>query len=112
MYIVVLQLSIMFPNTEKGKLYFMTVKLFLLGLPGSGKSTVARHIEAYVRDRSLSAIRISDYAILRKMYEEDSGHKRFMPAEHEGFNVIDLTVCDIALQKLEVEIIEHFAAGS
>ena len=85
----------------------MTMKLFLLGLPGSGKSTVVHHIETYVRDQNLSAIHFSDYAILRKMFEEDTGHKQFALAEHGGFNVIDLTAFDTALKVLEQSVDEH-----
>ena len=51
----------------------MLVKLFVFGLPGSGKSTVARHIVDHVqRDyKNWSAQRISDYNILHKMFLQD-----------------------------------------
>lgn len=101
-----------FQALKEGKLYLMTVKLFVLGFPGSGKSTIARHIEKNMRDRNLSAVHISDYAILRKMFEEDTDHKQFKAAEHGGFNAIDLTVFDIALQKLAAKIKEQHPAGS
>jgi adenylate kinase family enzyme len=87
----------------------MTVKLFILGLPGSGKSTTSRHIVDYVKyqHKVQSAQSINDYEILFEMFEADTDHKRFKPTEeHNGFDVIDLAVCDIALKKIEVKTID------
>lgn len=81
----------------------MVVKLFLLGNPGSGKSTVARYIEFHLRDQGWSVERINDYGILREMFEEDQrmGEGRFKPADHGGFDVLDFKAFDVALQRLE-----------
>ena len=43
---------------------------------------------------------IYDYEILQKMFQEDK-KGQFKPADHGGFDVIDMTVLDIALRKLE-----------
>lgn len=83
----------------------MVITLFLLGIPGSGKSTMARYIESHVRSQGWSVERFNDYTILREMFEADMreypGGKRFRAAEHNGFNVIDFQVFDDALQELE-----------
>jgi adenylate kinase family enzyme len=82
----------------------MAVKLFILGLPGSGKSTVSRHITAYVRHKGWEILHLSDHFILKEMFLADSNQKRFKPADHGGFDVLDVIVRDIALQKLEQEV--------
>ena len=82
----------------------MVVKLFLLGLPGSGKSSVARYIRTYIRDIGRESDHFNDYGILQRMYRGDIEGKQFKPAEHGGFDVLDLTVCDIALETLACEV--------
>ena len=84
----------------------MAQKLFILGLPGSGKSTIARHIVDDFRrhHKDLSAIRISDYDILYQMFLEDHAQKHFYPTEHKGFYVKSPFIYDKALQQLEMEV--------
>jgi gluconate kinase len=79
----------------------MTMLLFLFGCPGSGKSTVSRIITMLVRDRGWIAHPINDYGILYLMYQNDTKHDRFYPADHDGFNVLDATVYEEALEKLK-----------
>lgn len=81
----------------------MVVRLFVLGGPGSGKSTVARYIELLARDEGWSLERINDYTILREMFEKDQqkGEGRFKPACHGGFDVLKFEAFDEALQELE-----------
>ena len=79
----------------------MPVKLFILGLPGSGKSAVARHIPEYVFEKSRwTTRRFNDYDILKTMSNYDTD-RQFKPAESGGFDVLDLTAFDIALRRLE-----------
>ena len=85
----------------------MPVKLLILGLPGSGKSAIARHIEAYIKSRSWIATRFNDYSILKAMFAQDSEHKRFKPAEAGGFDVLDMKVFDEAIKQLEQEVNEY-----
>ena len=79
----------------------MTVKLFVLGLPGSGKSTVAREITKYVDKMGWESIHINDYPILEQMFHDDAERKQFRPAENGGFDILDLPVFDTALKLLE-----------
>jgi adenylate kinase family enzyme len=81
----------------------MAVKLFVLGLPGSGKSTVARYISMRAKDRQWSTTHINDFAILYKMFEEDT-EGQFKPASYGGFDVLDFAVFDTALRKLEQKV--------
>ena len=88
----------------------MVVKLFVLGLPGSGKSGVARYIQMYARDKDWKATHCNDYAILKKMFLDDTEGKQFMPASHGGFDVIDFTVTDTALQRLEQQVNQYVSS--
>lgn len=88
----------------------MTVKLFVLGLPGSGKSTVARFITISAMGKGCQTTRFNDYAILQKMFRADIEGKQFKPAKYGGFDILDLTVYDTALQRLELEIKEYVSS--
>ena len=79
----------------------MAVILFVLGRPGSGKSTAARHIVKLARRRNLLASRVNDYDILKEMHLADKSHKRFKPTIYDGFDVKDFSVLNEALKKAE-----------
>jgi len=82
----------------------MSTKLFILGLPGSGKSTTARHIVDYIEQQKSDCqiVRINDYDILYDMFKADNDSK-FRPTEHGGFDVIDHDILDTALKTAEQE---------
>lgn len=84
----------------------MAQKLFILGLPGSGKSTIARHIVDYFErnHKEWSAIRLCDYDILYDMFQEDQTQINFYPIEHEGFYVKKPLIYDKVLKQLEMKI--------
>jgi adenylate kinase family enzyme len=84
----------------------MGVKVFVLGRPGSGKSTAAQRVNCLLRQNGWIARHINDYDILHEMFLEDIQHLKFRPTEHNGFDAIDLTVMDIALQKVEGKVQE------
>ncbi len=90
----------------------MLVKLFILGLPGSGKSTVARTAKYVSENWGWKTNHINDYAILQQMYHDDSQRIQFKPSEFGGFDVLDLTVFDTALKKLEQEVNCYFSEKS
>lgn len=84
----------------------MAVKLFILGLPGSGKSAVARYIATYVSDKHWFTKRFNDYPILYKMFEQNT-QRKFKRAQPDGFDIVDISAFDDALQELEIEIVDY-----
>lgn len=101
----------MLHHFEKSESILMTVKLFVLGLPGSGKSTVARYIAAHLEDKGWKNTRFSDHVILQEMFLSDTEHKQFRAADHGGFDALDLDVFDIALQRLEQKVNQHLLSA-
>jgi hypothetical protein len=81
--------------------------VFILGLPGSGKSSAARYIELCVSKHSngWSTERKNDYAILKHMcyIEKD---ERLYPTEDGGFNILYDSAFDEALLRLERKILK------
>src|SRR5438094_6435413 len=90
-------------NHITGKHFFMEKKVFVLGRPGSGKTTAVRRLIELAKERDWIITRIKDYNILYSMFQAESNlqYKRFRPTAHEGFDVIDMSVFDTALEKLE-----------
>lgn len=87
----------------------MAIKIFVLGNPGSGKSTVSRYIVDYVirQHPNWTANHVNDYGNLRKMFEEERGGRRFRPTKkYGGFVVLDPDVYYEALEKLEEQVLE------
>ena len=76
---------------------------FVLGLPGSGKSTAAHYIEMLARDYGRTPYLLQDYRILYEMSLADREGKRFSSTLHDGydgFDVHDLSAFDDALREL------------
>jgi adenylate kinase family enzyme len=84
----------------------MLVKLFVLGRPGSGKTTAFYRIKARAEENGWHVSRVRDYKILQSMFQHDIEQKKFRPADHNGFDVIDFSVLNDAL--LEVERLVKF----
>jgi hypothetical protein len=76
----------------------MAEKLFLLGRPGSGKSTVRRYITRMAQHRFWSPYPICDTKILQNMCAADRQHIHIRPAECGGFEVLDFSILDTALK--------------
>jgi adenylate kinase family enzyme len=87
----------------------MSQKLFILGLPGSGKSTVSRFIVKSVKRHyeDFSATRLCDYDILYEMFEEDKAQQFFYHTAHNGFYVKNTATYDAALKNLEQKVQNH-----
>ena len=83
----------------------MFVKVFFLGRPGSGKSTAALHMLDLAKRRNYSALYMKDYDILYQMFQKDHDCKQFRSTDYDGFDVLDTTVFDTALKKLEEHIL-------
>jgi adenylate kinase family enzyme len=82
----------------------MGVKVFVLGRPGSGKSTAARYLNHLMRCQDWSVQHFNDYDILLEMFQADTEHKKFRPTPHNGFDATDFTVFDDALKDLEQRV--------
>lgn len=85
----------------------MIVKVFILGRPGSGKSTSAHYIATLAESKGWSSIHINDYEILREMFLADTEHKQFRSTACDGFDVLDFSVLDTALKKVERRVQEY-----
>src|SRR2546423_5380299 len=86
----------------------MAVKLFILGLPGSGKSTISRYIVERVKKQqgSWATSRFNDYTILWEMFQAEPANGKFRSTAFNGFDVIDLSTCDTALKEMEGRVKE------
>lgn len=90
---------------------FLAVKLFVLGRPGSGKSTASYCIAGFAWQKGWFVIRIRDYEILWQMFQADTKRtdtkpKQFHPTQppYKGFDVIDFSVLDTALEDVEKRV--------
>jgi adenylate kinase family enzyme len=82
----------------------MFVKVFVLGRPGSGKTTAIHHLLESARQHKILALNVDDYSILYHMSRQDIYHKQFRDTDYNGFDVLDPSVFDTALEILEQEI--------
>lgn len=98
----------------------MVRKVFLLGRPGSGKSTIARIVEMFAKDNDWVTHHIYDYEHLQKMFlqEEAKGispqERQFRPKgpkECQGFDVVDFSVLDTVLVVMASEAREKQKEG-
>src|SRR6267142_1165556 len=85
--------------------YCMVVKVFVLGRPGSGKSTASRCLRQIPQRHDWTVVHFNDYDILKEMFLADIHHEKFRPTAHNGFDAIDLSVLDHALQELERRVL-------
>lgn len=82
----------------------MAVKVFLLGRPGSGKTTVFYTIEKFARKKKKKAIRIREYTILRDMAEQDEFKGKFASIRPNGFDIRDFSIFNESARRLEQQI--------
>jgi adenylate kinase family enzyme len=85
----------------------MYLKLFVLGRPGSGKTTAAHHIMNIVESRGYTVYRKRDYDILQSMFQKDQENgntQNFRATAYNGFDVLKFSVLDQALKRLEREV--------
>lgn len=92
----------------------MSVKLFILGRPGSGKSYAARHIQKMLDQQSKVSKRFNDYHILLDMFSKDAKQELFRPTKLGGFDVLQgkSFVFDDALQKLEEHVRAYLSTAN
>ena len=84
--------------------------MFAVGRSGSGKSTAVRYITQLANDRKVSTTYISDYTILQEMSMQIEHRKKFRLNEYNGFDVLDFSVMDLALEELVRRVNELYAS--
>ena len=93
----------------------MEGNVFLLGRPGSGKSSAAGLIEMFAGDWGWTTHYMNDYELLQKMFlQEIAQHtprerRKFRstgPEECNGFDVTNFSVLDTVLEKMKGEVEE------
>ncbi len=89
----------------------MIKKVFILGLPGSGKSEAARYIERFFKERLVQVtgihrftIHFNDYGILNDMSKSPEEGHQFKRLEPGGFDVVNFVAFDTALLRLKERI--------
>jgi hypothetical protein len=87
----------------------MGATVFVLGRPGSGKSTAAHYLSELARRRNFSPLFLQDYDILYKMFLAEP--EKFRPTDCGGFDVLDFSVLDSALRQLEISVQASLAVG-
>ena len=89
----------------------MAVKVFLLGRPGSGKTTAFQIIEMFARDKGWYISYFREYEILYEMYKSDTKDK-FIRADHGGFEVRDFSVLQVSAKHLEEKVNKYLSTAS
>ncbi len=93
----------------------MVRSVFLLGRPGSGKSTVADEISRLAESRGWTTRHVFDYRLLQKKFLQEKEtstpdmEKKFLPQgpeECNGFDVRDFSVLDTVLEEMAEEVRE------
>ncbi|HLL80853.1 MAG TPA: ATP-binding protein [Ktedonobacteraceae bacterium] len=84
----------------------MAKKLFILGLPGCGKSKVARYITEFLERSRQKVIYFNDFEILKQMAESDTDNLFKRPENDAVFDVQNKLAFDIALKRLEQLVCE------
>src|SRR5690348_1392823 len=77
--------------------------VFVLGLPGSGKSTALHHIEMLVHHFHRPPNVLQDYSILYEMFQADKEGTRFSSTLYDGYDGFDIhnfSAFDDALKEL------------
>jgi adenylate kinase family enzyme len=90
----------------------MVKKVFVLGLPGSGKSTAGRYIEQFAKNHGWIPRRFNDYDILYKMFQADTEGRQFSSTQHGGFDVHDHIAFDDALKELKRRVLDTVEAAA
>ncbi len=82
----------------------MSINVFAVGRSGSGKSTAVCYMKWLAKNRHYSTIHIRDYTILLAMSKEPEYQEKFRPNARDGFDVLNFSVLDVALERLFVKL--------
>lgn len=90
----------------------MAVKVFLLGRPGSGKTSAFYNIEKIAHKKKKKATRFREYIILRDMIHQDSFKDKFRLVEFGGFDILDFSVLNESAKHLEKQIQSYLSVSA
>jgi hypothetical protein len=99
----------------------MFMIVFLLGRPGSGKSSIARLIQMFARDNDWISDHIYDYKLLQEMFSkeeaegtapEDMKFSPKGPKDCHSFDVINFSVLDTVLEMMADKVREEKRTSS
>ncbi len=82
----------------------MSINVYAVGRSGSGKSTAVRYMQRLIDARRYSTIYIKDYTILLDMSKEPEHQAKFRSNKRVGFDILDPSAYDIALERLLEQI--------
>src|SRR5450759_3177434 len=91
----------------------MTVKIFILGCPGGGKSTVAQLLETTAQESGWRTCHYYDYKYLHDMFQkelddnvpdEDRSFRQKGPEACQGFDVLNFDVLDTVLKQMADDV--------
>ena len=75
--------------------------VFILGRPGSGKTTAIRYLTQELENRGWFTSRINEYEILRNMFQANLAEQKFIATEHGGFDILDFAIFSEASKEIE-----------
>jgi adenylate kinase family enzyme len=93
----------------RGEFLAMAIPVFLLGRPGSGKSTAVRFIDFLSHRHGWSTVHLNDYPFLFAQFQSDTAHLKFKPSDCGGFDVTDFSVLDTVLKSIEEKALAYMA---
>src|SRR5215213_276098 len=82
--------------------------IFLIGRPGSGKTTVYRLLQKPIQDEFPLAeiINLDDFTIIQEIMEDDTEFIKHRRPPDGGFEIIDQTVYDDALRRINKRLLD------
>jgi thymidylate kinase len=85
--------------------------LFLIGRPGSGKTTAFRYVSQQVADklRDVAVTGIDDFSTIQQILKEDTKFIRHRWSPDGGFEILDQTVYDEALRRINEALVSLVA---
>lgn len=85
----------------------MAVKVFLIGRPGSGKTTAFHNIEQIAQKNNKKVTRFREYTILREMLYQDDFKDKFRLTAFGGFDILDFSVLNESARQLEKQVLNY-----
>ncbi len=84
----------------------MAVKVFVMGLPGSGKSTATSCISTEAHDQQYRVKCFNDYDILYEWFKAEPDGPDFSRTDAGGFDIHNYTIFNTSLHVLEQQVVD------